>query len=458
MTNVNKKTAGKNKDSEKTTESKSPVTVKQMPDGTFEFSGGRGGFNIVAQKNKALEPYGKCIWNYGVVLELVPGEKQSAINQQIGNARFVHNNYLHERKEYYNLYKKTLTISQYQKDYLPKLKEERDYLKTSDKFVYENACRNVDNAYNRFFKGEAGFPKYASYNKPNGNSFTTNYTNNNIELKMIDRMPYVKLPKLGYIRFVLPKGKTLADIQPHGTSIKAATVTRSNTIYRISIRMEAVIDKPVFSTVIHKDDIMSVDLGLKDFGVFGNLKESDAVPNPKWIQVHAKRLRRFQQSLSRKQYDHETYTGSRNWEKARLKVMKEQRKIADQRKDFHHKLSRAIADNCTAFICEDLTVKNMMKNRHLAKAIASVGWSQFLTMVKYKMERAGKYFRKVSRWYPSSQTCGCCGYKNADVKDLAVRKWVCPKCGTLHDRDINAQQNIFRMGMRLLQAEGIKII
>lgn len=392
------------------------------------------------------------------MLELVPGEKQSAINQQIGNARFVHNNYLHERKEYYNLYKKTLTISQYQKDYLPKLKEERDYLKTSDKFVYENACRNVDNAYNRFFKGEAGFPKYASYNKPNGNSFTTNYTNNNIELKMIDRMPYVKLPKLGYIRFVLPKGKTLADIQPHGTSIKAATVTRSNTIYRISIRMEAVIDKPVFSTVIHKDDIMSVDLGLKDFGVFGNLKESDAVPNPKWIQVHAKRLRRFQQSLSRKQYDHETYTGSRNWEKARLKVVKEQRKIADQRKDFHHKLSRAIADNCTAFICEDLAVKNMMKNRHLAKAIASVGWSQFLTMVKYKMERAGKYFRKVSRWYPSSQTCGCCGYKNADVKDLAVRKWVCPKCGTLHDRDINAQQNIFRMGMRLLQAEGIKII
>lgn len=500
MTNVNKKTAGKNKDSEKTTESKSPVTVKQMPDGTFEFSGGRGGFNIVTQKNKALEPYGKCIWNYGVVLELVPGEKQSAINQQIGNARFVHNNYLHERKEYYNLYKKTLTISQYQKDYLPKLKEERDYLKTSDKFVYENACRNVDNAYNRFFKGEAGFPKYASYNKPNGNSFTTNYTNNNIELKMIDRIPYVKLPKLGYIRFVLPKGKTLADIQPHGTSIKAATVTRSNTIYRISIRMEAVIDKPVFSTVIHKDDIMSVDLGLKDFGVFGNLKESDAVPNPKWIQVHAKRLRRFQQSLSRKQYDHdsasirspepdvdgvsdspytsnylmtdgqlkklaavspsidETHTGSRNWEKARLKVVKEQRKIADQRKDFHHKLSRAIADNCTAFICEDLAVKNMMKNRHLAKAIASVGWSQFLTMVKYKMERAGKYFRKVSRWYPSSQTCGCCGYKNADVKDLAVRKWVCPKCGTLHDRDINAQQNIFRMGMRLLQAEGIKII
>ena len=459
MTNVNKKTAGKNKDSEKTTESKSPVTVKQMPDGTFEFSGGRGGFNIVAQKNKALEPYGKCIWNYGVVLELVPGEKQSAINQQIGNARFVHNNYLHERKEYYNLYKKTLTISQYQKDYLPKLKEERDYLKTSDKFVYENACRNVDNAYNRFFKGEAGFPKYASYNKPNGNSFTTNFTNNNIELKMIDGIPYVKLPKIGNIRFILPKGKIFADIQPHGVSIKAATVSKEpDGSYRISLRMESVIDKPVFPTVINAREIISVDLGLKEFGVFGNLEESTPVPNPRWIQVHAKRLRRFQQSLSRKQYDHKTHTGSKNWEKARAKVAREQRKITDQRRDFHHKLSRAITDNYAAFICEDLAVKNMMKNRHLAKSIASVGWSQFLTMVQYKMERAGKYFRKINRWFPSSQTCGCCGYKNTDVKDLSVRKWKCPKCGAWHDRDVNAQQNIYKTGAKILQDEGIQIV
>ncbi len=462
MADTNKNTVCKGKTVDKIqkqpSESKSPVTVQQLSDGTFEFSGGKGGFNIVERKNNALEPYGKCIWNYGVVLELIPGEKQADINQQVGNARFVRNNYLHERKEYYTKYKKTLTISQYQKDYLPKLKETNEFLKTSDKFVYENACRNVDNAYKRFFKGEAGFPKYASYNKPNGSSFTTNYTNNNIELKMVDGLPYVKLPRLGYIRFVLPKGKTLADIQPHGTSIKAATVTRSNNTYRISLRMETVIDKPVFPAVIRKNDIISVDLGLKYFGVFGNLKETNTVPNPRWIQVHARRLRRFQKSLFRKQYDKKTHTGSRNWEKARLKVAKEQRKTADQRKDFHHKLARTITDNCMAFICEDLAVKNMMKNRCLAKSIASVGWSQFLSMVKYKMERSGKYFRKVSRWYPSSQTCGCCGHKNINVKDLAVRKWICPKCGTLHDRDINAQQNIFRTGVELLKAEGIQVI
>ena len=435
------------------------ITAEQQADGTFKFHGGKGGFNIIVQKNKALEPYGKCIHNYGVLLELIPEDKQSAINQQIGNARVVHNDYLSKREEYYKETKKTLTVSQYKKEYLPALKDEKEYLKDTDKFVYENACRNVDDAYNRFFKGLSGFPKYASKTKSNGNSFTTNFTNNNLELKMIDGIPYVKLPKVGCVRFILPKGKILTDIQPHGVTIKAATVSMEpDGSYRIALRMESVIDKPVFPTVINAREIISVDLGLKEFGVFGNLEESIPVQNPRWIQVHTKRLRRFQQSLSRKQYDHKTHTGSKNWEKARAKVAKEQRKIADQRRDFHHKLSRAITDNCVAFICEDLAVKNMMKNRHLSKSIASVGWSQFLTMVQYKMERAGKYFRKISRWYPSSQTCGCCGYKNTDVKDLGVRKWKCPKCGTWHDRDINAQQNIYKIGAKILQDEGIQIV
>ena len=457
------KTAEKEKTVKKTNpaEEKSikyTVTAEQQTDGTFEFRGGKGGFNIIKQKNKALEPYGKCIYNYGVLLELIPEGKQAAINQQIGNARVVHNDYLSKREEYYKETKKTLTVLQYKKEYLPALKKEKEYLNNTDKFVYENACRNVDDAYNRFFKGLSGFPKYASRTKPNGNSFTTNFTNNNIELKMTDGIPYVKLPKIGNVRFILPKGKTLNDIQPHGVSIKAATVSKEpDGSYRIALRMESVIDKPVFPTVINAREIISVDLGLKEFGVFGNLEESIPVPNPRWIKIHAKRLRRFQQSLSRKQYDHKTHTGSKNWEKARAKVAKEQRKIADQRRDFHHKLSRAITDNCVAFICEDLAVKNMMKNRHLSKSITSVGWSQFLTMVQYKMERAGKYFRKISRWYPSSQTCGCCGYKNTDVKDLSVRKWKCPKCGTWHDRDVNAQQNIYKIVAKMLQDEGIQI-
>ena len=435
------------------------VTAKQQPDGTFKFCGGKGGFNITKQKNKALEPYGKCIHNYGVLLELIPGDKQSAINQQIGNARVVHNDYLSKREEYYKETKKTLTVLQYKKEYLPALKKEKEYLNDTDKFVYENACRNVDDAYNRFFNGLSGFPKYASKTKSNGNSFTTNITNNNLELKMIDGIPYVKHPGVVCGGFGGRGGRGRAGGRRRGGAVKAATVSMEpDGSYRIALRMESVIDKPVFPTVINAREIISVDLGLKEFGVFGNLEESIPVPNPRWIQVHEKRLRRFQQSLSRKQYDHKTHTGSKNWEKARVKVAKEQRKIADQRRDFHHKLSRAITDNCVAFICEDLAVKIIMKSRQLSKSIASVGWSQFLTMVQYKMERAGKYFRKISRWYPSSQTCGCCGYKNTDVKDLGVRKWICPKCGTWHDRDINAQQNIYKIGAKMLQDEGIQII
>jgi len=102
------------------------VTAEQQTDGTFEFRGGKGGFNIIKQKNKALEPYGKCIYNYGVLLELIPEDKQAAINQQIGNARVVHNDYLSKREEYYKETKKALTVSQYKKEYLPALKKKRN--------------------------------------------------------------------------------------------------------------------------------------------------------------------------------------------------------------------------------------------------------------------------------------------------------------------------------------------
>lgn len=423
------------------------------------FHGGKGAANIVQLKNAALADYGKCICNYGVVLELCPDEKTAEkLNQQIGNARFVRNNYLSQRQEYYNQNKKTLTVSEYKKEYLPKLKKENEFLKLSDKFALEHAVLNVDNAYKRFFNGTSGFPKYASKQKPNGNSYTTSFTNNNIELIMENNKPYVKLPKVGLIQFILPKGKKIEDILPAGTSIKTATVSKSGHTYKVSICMETVMDKPVFEKRLYAKDILSVDLGLKHYGVFGNLDEAAVIKNPRWIQVHAKRLRRLQKAMSRKQYDQKTHTGSKNWEKTKAKVAKEQRKTANQRKDFQHKLSRYIVDSCMAFVCEDLAVKNMMKNRHLSKAIASVGWASFLEKIKYKMEWAGKYFIKINRWTASSQTCHCCGHKNTDVKDLGVRTWTCPSCGAVHDRDENAQKNICLEGIKILEQQGVTVI
>lgn len=408
------------------------LTAEQLRDGTFRFHGRAR--NITKAKNEALRPFGKQVLNYGQTLQLLPTPEQTqALNQQIGNARFVRNDYLDKRIQMYQKEKKTLSVEAYKKEYLPKLKEENPFLLGSDKFALELALISVENAYRNFFSGRTSFPKFVPKYKPNGNRYSTQYTNGNLELTLNrDGLPCIKLPKVGLVRTVLPKGKTLAGLCPSGT----------------------VIDEIHPSEEVSISEILSADMGLKDFAVLGDDKEFLKIRNPRWIRVHEKRLRRFQKALSRKQYDRKTHTGSKNWYKAKEKVAKEQRRTADQRKDFQHKLSRCIADSCKVFVCEDLNIKGMLKNRRLAKAVASAGWYSFFQKVKYKLERGGGRFLQVSRWFPSSQACSCCGYRNTDVKKLSVREWVCPKCGSYHDRDGNAQQTILE-GIRLLEAAGV---
>ena len=432
------------------------VTAEQLPDGTFRFHGRAN--DITRQKNKALEPFGKQILNYGQVLCLLPTlEQAQALNQQIGNARFVRNRYLRERIRLYQKKKETLSVADYKK-HLPELKEENPFLYQSDKFALESAIEHVDSAYQNFFSRRSGFPKKASRFKPNGNRYTTRPTNNNLSLVLDkDRLPYIKLPKVGKIRIILPAGKTFPDLCPSGTSIKKATISRHGGRYEVSLGMETVIDRIHPVEEVPVSEILSADMGLKDFAVLGDNESFLKIRNPRWIRIHERRLRRFQKALSRKQYDRKTHTGSKNWYKAKDRVTKEQRKTADQRKDFQYKLSRCIADSCKVFVCEDLNIKGMMKNRHLSKAVASVGWYGFFQKVKYKLERTGGRFLQVSRWFPSSQTCSCCGYKNTEVRNLTVREWTCPECGSYHDRDGNAQQMILNEGIRLLGEMDVKV-
>lgn len=432
------------------------ITAERLTDGTFRFHGRAN--DITRQKNKALEPFGKQVLNYGQVLRLLPTPEQSqAMNQQIGNARFVRNRYLEERIRLYQEKKETLSAADYKK-HLPELKEENPFLYQSDKFALESAIEHVDAAYQNFFSRKSGFPKKASRFKPNGNRYTTKQTNNNLSLVLDkDGLPCIKLPKVGKIRIVLPAGKTFQDLCPSGTSIKKATVSRRGDRYEVSLGMETVIDHIHPVEEVSVSEILSADMGLKDFAVLGDNESFLKIRNPRWIKVHERRLRRFQKALSRKQYDCKTHTGSKNWYKAKKKVAKEQRKTANQRKDFQHKLSRCIADSCRVFVCEDLNIKGMMKNRHMSKAVASVGWYGFFQKVKYKLERTGGRFLQVSRWFPSSQTCSCCGYKNTDVRSLTVREWTCPECGSYHDRDGNAQQMILKEGIRLLEEMNVKV-
>lgn len=434
-----------------------PVSVTRQEDGTFIFHGRSN--NITEDKENALRPYGKQLHNYGLVLRLLPDSAQaSALNQQIGNARFMANRYLNERNECFHKEHRILSVAEFKGKRFPELKAEFPFLLLSDKFGLEAAVEHMDKAFSRFYKKESGFPKYASRRGKKGSRYTTKQTGGNLAFEEKGGLPYLKLPKVGPVRFVLPKGTSLPLLCPKGTRILKAVISRTPSgTYEASLGMETVIGQVVPSDMLSARDVIGMDLGLHDYCTLSDGDGTCKVKNPRWIRLHERRLRRFQKALSRKKYDCKTHTGSKNWEKARLRVAKEQRKTACQRKDFQHKLSRALTDSCSAVVCEDLNIKGIMKNRHLSKSTASVGWYGFLSKLEYKLKKEGKHLIRVSRWFPSSQTCHACGYKYREVKDLSIREWTCPSCGVHNDRDGNAAETLRQEGIRLLGEAGVRI-
>jgi putative transposase len=309
-------------------------------------------------------------------------------------------------------------------------KSEFEWLKEVDSLALANAQMNLQTAYNNFFRSpKVGFPKFKS-KKSNHRSYTTNCINGNISITN----GYIRLPKIGFIKL-----KQHRNI-PSDYKLKSATVSQTPSgKYYVSVLFE------------YENQIQEIEphsfLGL-DFSMHELYKDSNGNEPcyPRYYRQAEKKIRREQRKLSLMQ------KGSKNRDKQRVKVAKLYEKVANQRKDFLHKQSRQITNAYDCVCIENLDMKAMAQALNFGKSVSDNGWCMFTTFLKYKLEEQGKKLIKIDKFFASSQTCSCCGYKNPDTKNLSIRAWDCPECGTHHDRDVNAAINIRNEGMRLVFA------
>lgn len=365
-------------------------------------------------------------------LRIYPTDSQrELIEKTFGCTRYIYNNFLAERKNKYEESKIIVRVYE-QLHELTDLKREKEWLREIDSCALQACVYNLDDAFQKFFRGN-GYPKFRA--KGVHDSFRTNNTLNTYKNKKYEtiRVDFNKriitLPKLKEVKF---RGyRTTKEIVG---KIKSATISKDGNKYFVSILVEV----PFTKYSINPTSIVGLDLGIKNFIVTSN---GEKLKNE--VKINEKRLKRLQKWLSR------CKPGSKNRYKVKLKIQRLYLKIRNARKHMIYKLANNILKENDIVVVESLDVKNMYLVHKIAKHLKNIPISEFIRVLKYKSNWLGKKVIEINKYYPSSQCCNRCDYKNEEVKDLSVRKWTCPKCGMIHDRDINASINIMFEGLKI---------
>ena len=359
---------------------------------------------------------------------IYPNEAQEILLQKtFGCTRFIWNHMLADIKECYETEHKTIypTPAQYKENY--------EFLKEVDSLALANVQLQLKKAFQRFFKDEkTGYPNF-KVKHHSKKSYTTNLVNGNIVV--LDKS--IRLPKLGEVK--IKKHRKAPD----SWILKSVTVTQEPSgKYYISVLYE-------YESQVFVQNGMNKAIGL-DFAMNGLYVDSEgySANMPRYLRQSEKRLKRAQRKLS-KMYVKGKEEQSKRYYKQKHKAALLHEKVRHQRADWLHKESRHLIDDYDFIGIEDLNMKDMSQTLHFGKSVSDNSWGMFKNMLIYKAEMAGKQIIQVDKLFPSSQMCSQCGYINKDTKDLSIREWTCPKCGTYHNRDHNAAKNLKTEALRI---------
>ena len=374
-----------------------------------------------------------------VKVRLYPNKMhEQELNKVLGSYRFVYNHMLARKQEAYNSEKKSLSYNELSVYFFGTLRKDEKYawLSEQNSAVMQQAIKQMDGAYQNFFKLKLGFPKFKRKKDKHSALFPKNAISNRntFETKHITMIKSLKNIKFKCSKLYHRRLQEFKD------KIKNATLSKTKSgNFFLSILMD--IPESEYFKFKETNKQVGIDLGVKDFVI---TSDGEVFENKHFFKKEKKKIARLQRQLSRK------VKGSNNRKKQAMRIAKVFERLTNKKENYIHFIVNEILKSYDVVFIEDLNVQGMLKNHNLAKAIQEVGFYRFKTILQTKAGMNDKEVHLVDRFYPSSKTCSCCGYKKKDLR-LSDRSWVCPECGEKHDRDINAARNILLEGRRKLK-------